>query len=159
MLHHRDRIPGLHILTLDRILASDVYERLHNHPGMESVELVRPVENGSDIAVADLARVARETTTSRVLVMDVRRQTKPRLQRVYSDIVRFNRPDFNQFCYTVCIGDGPIGLLDPGRHMEVLIPFLSDMRVDYSPAVFFTNPFLHYSYEETQYQAIYENYA
>jgi len=159
MLHYEDRASRIHILTLDRVLASDVVERLHSQPGMESVELVLPVEGEGEITVADLARHARATTTSRVLVLDVRRQTKARLQGVYSDIVRFNRPDFNRYCYSVVIGDGPAGLLDPGKHLRALYPFLSDLRVDYSPAVFFTNPFLHYTYEETQVQAVHEGFA
>jgi hypothetical protein len=126
---------------------------------MESVELIRPVEGESDITVEDLARQVRETTSSRVLVIDVRRQTKGRLQGIYSDIVRFNRPDFNQYCYSILIGDGPVGLLDPDKLALVIPPFLSDLRVDYGPAAFFTNAFLHYSYDETQYQAVYENHA
>lgn len=159
MLHYRDRKPRIHILTLDRTLAADVYERLHSQPGMESIELIRPVEGEIDITVADIARLRRETTTSRVLVIDVRRQTRARLQGVYSEIVRFNRPDFNVYCYSILIGDGPAGLHDPGKHKRVLYPFLSDLRTDYSPAAFFTNPFLHYSSDETQYQALYENSA
>jgi len=159
MLHYKDRRSRVHILTLDRTLASDVVERLHRQPGMESIELIRPVDGEGQITVADLARHTRETTASRVLVIDVRRQTRGRLQGVYSDIVRFNRPDFNLYCYSVLIGDGPTGLLDPGKHLRALYPFLSDLRVDYSPAVFFINPFLHYSYDETQYQAVGEGYA
>jgi len=159
MLHYRDRQSRIHILTLDRTLATDVYERLRAHPGMESVGLIRPAEGKSEITVADLADLVKETTSSRVLVIDVRRQTKGRLQGVYSDVVRYNRPDFNRYCYSVLIGDGPVGLLDPARHAQVVPPFLADLRVDYSPAAFFTNPFLHYSYDETQYQAVYEHSA
>ena len=69
-----------------------------------------------------------------LLIMDVRRQTKARLQRPYSDIVRFNRPDFNRYCYSVVLGDGPVSLLTPGKGEEGLYVFLSDLRVDYSPA-------------------------
>ncbi len=159
MLHYRDRKPRVHILTLDRTLATDVYERLHSHPGMESIELVRPAEGECEITVEDLAHQVRETTSSRVLIFDVRRQTKGRLQGVHSDIVRFNRPDFNQYCHSILIGDGPVGLLDPDKRALVVPPFLSDLRVDYSPAAFFTNAFFHYSYDETQYQAVYENHA
>src|SRR4030042_4333549 len=118
MLHNRDRMPRIHILTVDRTLATDVYERLRGWPGMESIELICPVDDESDITVADIARLTMETMTSRVLIIDVRRQTKGRLQRVYSDVVRFNRPDFSQYCYSVLIGDGPVGLLDPGKHAE-----------------------------------------
>jgi hypothetical protein len=159
MLHYRDRSRRIFILTLDRILATDVYERLSSHSALATTELIRPVAGESEIAVEDVARLSRETTTARVLIIDVRRQTKPSLQRAYSDIVRFNRPDFNRYCFSVLIGDGPVGLLTPGRSEQALAVYLSDLRVDYSPAVFFSNPFLHYSYDETQHQAIFNHNA
>lgn len=150
MLHYRDRQPKIHIITMDPVLADDVYERLNEYPGMESVELVRPGDDKSPITPQDIKEQARDTLTSRVLIMDVRRQTKARLQRPYSDIVRFNRPDFNRHCYSVLLGDGPVSLLTPGKGEEALYVFLSDMRVDYSPAVFFSSPFFYHSYKEIQ---------
>ncbi|HEC04410.1 MAG TPA: hypothetical protein ENI81_12825 [Phycisphaerales bacterium] len=134
MLHYRDRQRKIHIITMDPVLADDVYERLNEYPGMESVEIVRPGDGKSPITPEDIKQQARDTLTSRVLIMDVRRQTKARLQRPYSDIVRFNRPDFNRYCYSVVLGDGPVSLLTPGKGEEGLYVFLSDLRVDYSPA-------------------------
>ena len=113
MLHYTNRQSRIHILSLDPVLATEVYERLHNYPGMESVELIRPGNGMSAIKVQDIKQLARETTTSKVLIFDVRRQTKARLQRPYSDIVRFNRPDFNRYCYSVLLGDGPVSLFTP----------------------------------------------
>jgi hypothetical protein len=34
MLHYKNRNNRIHILTLDRALAEDVYERLKDYPGM-----------------------------------------------------------------------------------------------------------------------------
>ena len=68
MLHNRNRMPRIHILTLDRTLVTDVHERLHGWPGMESIELMRPADGESDITVADIARLTMETMKSRVLL-------------------------------------------------------------------------------------------
>ena len=150
MLHYTDRQSRIHILTLDPVLATDVYERLHHYPGLESVELIRPGNGTSAITVQDIKQLARETTTSKVLIIDVRRQTKARLQRPYSDIVIFNRPDFNRYCYSVLLGDGPVSLFTPDKREEAIYVFLSDLRVDYSPAVLFISPFFYHSYDEIQ---------
>ncbi len=157
MLHYRERNQRIHIITLDRVLATDVYERLCDCSGMESVEAIQPGNGKSAIAVEDIQRLARDTTTSRVLIMDVRRQTKTQLQHAYSDIVRFNRPDFNRYCYTVLIGDGPRNLLQPGRGLDAFQTYLADLRIDYSPAVFFSDPFLHYSHDEIQEMVLYRS--
>lgn len=105
------------------------------------MELIRPGNGTSAITVQDIKQLARETTTSKVLIIDVHRQTKARLQRPYSEIVRFNRPDFNHYCYSVLLGDGPVGLFTPERREEATYLFLSDLRVDYSLAVLFMSPF------------------
>jgi len=159
MLHYRDRREKIHIITLDRVLATDVFERLHEYPQTQSVELVQPGRGESTITVEDIREMVLDTTTSRVLIIDVRRQTKPRLQQAYSDIVRFNRPDFHRYCHSVLIEDGPFNLFTPAKRMESLYRFLSDLRVDYSPAVFFGNPFLHYSHAEIQEMNLYNDNA
>jgi len=157
MLHYSDRGRKIHIITLDRVLATDVHERLSEFAERQSVEMVVPGEGKAGIVPADIEGLARDTTTSRILIMDVRMQTRARLQRAYSDIVRFNRPDFNLHCYSVLIGDGPTSLLDHGRGMEALHTFLTDLRVNFSPAVFFASPFLYYGFDEIQKAAIYGN--
>jgi hypothetical protein len=155
MLHYKDRNNSIHIITIDRVLLEDVYERLHEYPGMESIELVKPGNEHSAITPEDILQSARDTLKSRVLIIDVRNQTKPMLQRAYSDIVRFNRPDFNRYCYSVLIGDGPINLYNHSKGIDVFQNYLSDLRIDYSPAVFFGSPFFHYSNEEAEEGALY----
>ncbi len=150
MLHYKDRQKRIHIITMDPVLETDIYERLHEYPGMELIELVRSGNGTSSITVRDIKKQARDTVTSRVLIIDVRRQTIARLQAAYSDIARFNRPDFNRHCYSVLLGDGPVGLLTPGNGKGAMKIFLSDMRIDYNPAVFFASPFFYYSLQEMQ---------
>jgi hypothetical protein len=134
---------------MDHVLLEDVYERLHEYPGMESIELVKPGNERSAITAEDILKSARDTLKSRVLIIDVRSQTKPQLQRAYSDIVRFNRPDFNRYCYSVLIGDGPINFFERGKRIDVFQNYLSDLRVDYNPALLFGSPFFSYGYDET----------
>lgn len=149
MLHYRDRKRRVQIITMSPVIASDIYERLHNYPGMESVELILPGNGESEIKVEDIQNLARDTVKSSILIMDVCSWTRPQLQQAYSDIVRFNRPDFNRYCYSVLIGDIPLGY-DRSQKVNDVHNFLSDMRVDFSPAVFFINPFSHYSAEERE---------
>ena len=147
MLHYRDRERRIQILTMNPILASDVYDRLHNYPGLETVKLVVPGDGKSEIKVEDIENLAHDTTKSAILIIDVCSWTHARLQRAYSDIVRFNRPDFKQFCYSVLIGDSPMGY-ERGQKLNGISTFLSDLRVDFSPAVFFFTPFSLYSSQE-----------
>ncbi len=156
MLHYTNRFDKIHILTLDPVLLEDMHERLHDYPGMESVELVRPHNHGSAITADDILALARETLTSRVLIIDVRNQTRPQLQRAYSDIVRFNRPDLNLYCYSVLVGDGPVNYFRSDRGIKTFPAFLANLRNDFNAAAFFGDPFLYYSMEEMQEQAIYE---
>jgi len=157
MLHYKERHNRIHIITLDHVLAEDVFERLTEYPGMESIELIKPRKESLAVTAESILKSARDTLMSRVLIIDVRSQTKPMLQRAYSDIVRFNRPDFNHYCYSVLIGDGPVNLFERSKGINIFQNYLSDLRVEYSPALFFSSPFLHYSYEETQQLAIYRN--
>ena len=83
-----------------------------------------------------------------------RRETLPRLQPAYNKIVGYNRADFNWFCYTLLIGDGPTKLFTPGTGLEVFVPLLGQMRIDYSAAAFFYDPFLHYTYSEKVQQRV-----
>lgn len=135
---------------MDPVLLEDVYERLSEFPGFEAVELIKPADGHSPIQPDDILKSARDTITSRVLIMDVRNHTQARLQRAYSDIIRFNRPDFNRYCYTVLIGDGPRDFFDPQRGTKTLPAHLADLRLNYSAAAFFADPFLYYSTDEIQ---------
>lgn len=154
VLHYRNRNDRISIITIDRVLLDDIYDRLAAYPGMESIELVKPCEDGSVIKAEAILKSTRDTITSRVLILDIRSQTIARLQRAYSDIIRFNRPDLNQYCYTVLVGDGPSDFLHPERGKKTLPSFISDLRINYSAAAFFGDPFLYYSIEEIQEMAL-----
>jgi hypothetical protein len=159
MLHYTDRKNRIHIITLDPILARDVYDRLSEHPGSKDAQLILPAEGRQTITPEDILKSARDTTDSRILIIDVRTQTKPKLQRAHSDIVRFNRPDLNHYCFAVLIGDGPSSFLFEKKGINAFQSYLADLRLDYSPAVFFANPFLYYTHEELLDLAMYHDNA
>jgi len=144
---------------MDRILATDIYERLSAYRPLESVELVLPSTGDDEITVDDIERMVPDTTSSAVLIIDVRNQTRTRLLHAYSTMVRRNRPDFNVYCYTVVIGGGPASDLRPGTGIDVIRSHLTDLRIDYSPGACFIDPLLHYSFDEIQHRAVYENNA
>ena len=72
----------------------------------------------------------------------------PKLRRVFNAIVGYNRRDFNKLCYSICIGDGPLNLFRDGHFVDLLVPHLAAHRIDFHPAVFFYDPFLHYESNE-----------
>jgi len=149
MLNYKDRKNKIHIITLDTVLAADVYERLRTGPHIPRTQLVLPADiNKSQISVEDIDNLALDTMTSRLLVIDVRSNTLPRLQQSYNKIVGYNRADFNLYCYTALIGDGPANLFAEGGDIDDFAPLLAKFRIDYSPAVFFYDPLLHYSHRE-----------
>jgi hypothetical protein len=146
-------------MTLDPVLLEDIIERLRCCRGFEHINLVRPAAPGRPIGPEDILKIGRDTTASRIIILDIRRNTRARLQRAYSDIVRFNRPDLNQYCYTVLVGDGPVNFLQPDRGIKTMAPFLAELRIDYSAAAFFGDPFLYYTMEEMQDMAIHHQGA
>jgi hypothetical protein len=156
MLHYRNRERSIQIITLNPVLASDVHDRLHNYPGMESVKLVLPGDGKAEINVGDIEKMVPNTTKSAILIIDVCSWTRAKLQSAYSDIIRFNRPDFNQFCYSILIGDSPRGY-SHSQKPDNIHSFISEMRVDFSPAVFFTSPFANYSTNEREQMAAYSD--
>lgn len=159
MLHYTNRRNKIHIMTLDPVLLEDILERLRDYPGMEHVDLVPPAAPGRPIEPQDILKIGHDTTASRIIILDIRRNTRAKLQRAYSDIVRFNRPDLNQYCHMVLVGDGPVNFLQPDRGIKTIPPFLAELRTDYSAAAFFGDPFLYYSLEEMQDMAIYHQGA
>jgi len=154
ILSHPNRTDRIHILTLDNILAIDVYERIHCDPRMKYCQLVRPQKTQIKETVAEIDSMARDTISSRVLIIDVRKRTLTMLQKAYNKIVGYNRRDFNKLCYTILIGDGPVNLFQAGKSLDVFVSHLSSHRVDYHPAVFFYDPFLHYEPDEIRHRAI-----
>ena len=149
MLNYRDRKNRIHIITLDAVLATDVRERLKDSRLVPKVELILPDDiTKSEITPEDIDSLALDTMTSRLLIIDVRSHTLPRLQQAYNKIVGYNRADFNLYCYTVVIGDGPANLFAEGGDINDFAPLLAKLRIDYSPAVFFYDPLLHYGRDE-----------
>jgi hypothetical protein len=155
VLHYSQRKNKIFILTLDSVLAEDVQERLTAYPALRGAQFVVPGRGGA-ITVEEVESHARDTLTAKILIIDVRSQTKPLLQRAYSDVVRFNRPDLNNYCFSVLIGDGPVNLHN-NKGIQSFQNYLCDLRTDYSPAVFFVDPFLHYSFEEKQDALLFEH--
>ena len=150
ILSHPERRNNIHILTLDRILAIDIYERIHNDPRLKYYQLIIPRKTEIQEAVSEIDSMARHTVSSRLLIIDVRRATSPKLQRAYNKIVGYNRRDLNRFCYNILIGDGPWDLFDAGKTLDVFVPHLAAHRIDFHPAVFFYDPFLHYERDEIE---------
>jgi hypothetical protein len=155
MLHYTERKNRIHIITLDQTFAEDISERLSDYPGTNSAQLIIP-GSGKTITSEDILKTARDTTDSKILIMDVRSQTKPRLQQAYSDIARFNRPDANNYCHMVLIGDGPSEYLLHSIGVDAFHHYLADLRTDFCPTLFFADPFLYYTQQEVM-DSIQEN--
>jgi hypothetical protein len=150
ILSHPTRGNIIHILTLDSILANDVYERIHNDKRMKYYQLIKPRKTKIRETVTEIDNMAQETVLSRLLIIDVRRATLPKLQRAYNKVVGYNRRDLNKLCYTILIGDGPIDLFQDGKTLDIFVPHLATHRVDYHPALFFYDPFIHYEHGEIE---------
>ena len=146
LLEHLGRKNRLHVLTLDSVLVEDVCARLADDPRTQDIERVAP--RGNKIQVADLEAIAEDTIRSRILIMDVRSLTLPRLMHVYNRIIGYNRRDFNQRCRTVLIGDGPPALFGTKNSFDVMADQLARFRIDYHASIFFFDPFMHYPQEE-----------
>jgi len=148
LLSHSNRKDRIHIFTLDNVLAADVYERIHYDPRMKSYQLAKPQNQEIKQAVAEIDKMTLDTVSSRLLIIDVRRDTLPMLQRAYNKIAGYNRRDLNKLCYTILIGDGPLNLFQAGKSLDVFVSHISSHRIDYHPAVFFYDPFIHYEPDE-----------
>jgi hypothetical protein len=146
LLSHRHRKHRLHVLTLDPVLAEDVCARLADDPRTRDAERIAPP--GRRPTVADLEALAPDTVTSRLLILDVRSLTLPRLMVPYNRLIGYNRRDLNERVYSLLIGDGPPALFGPGGTFDVFAGLLARFRVDYHASGFFFDPFTHYSHEE-----------
>jgi hypothetical protein len=146
LLSHPNRKNRLHVLTLDPVLCEDVAARLADDPRTSLVERVRP--RGAEIRVEDVEALAQGTVKSRLLIMDVRSHTLPRLMTVFNRVIGYNRRDLNERCYTILIGDGPPALFGSQNSLDIFASLLARFRLDYHPAVFFFDPFTHYTHEE-----------
>lgn len=148
MWSYLDRKIQIHVFTLDQVLATDVQDRIAFDPRTRDYVLARPRERSIKAAVEEIEGMARQSVSSSLLIMDVRSHTLPRLQHAYNKVVGYNRTDLNELCYVILIGDGPFNLFHAGKSLHVFRPRLAAHRIDYSPAVFFYDPFLHYTEED-----------
>ncbi len=154
ILSHPRRRGQIHVLTIDPVLAADVCERVRADKRLQRYALICPRSTSVRSALEEIETTAQETTSSRLLIFDVRRVTLPRLRKSFNAIVGYNRRDFNQLCYSICIGDGPVNLFQDGHVVDLFVPYLASNRVDFHPAAFFYDPFLHYEPTELQAQAL-----
>jgi hypothetical protein len=150
VLSYQQRRPRIHILTLDRVLSDDIYERLRYDSKTRFYEIVVPKEFGWKERIVEIETTAEKTTTARLFIMDVRRMTLPKLQQAFNKIIGYNRKDLNKLCFTVLVGDGPLNLFTAGKSPDAFVPHLAKHRVDYNPAVFFFDPFIHYEPDELE---------
>ncbi|MGA2071107.1 MAG: hypothetical protein ABSG97_07130 [Sedimentisphaerales bacterium] len=148
VLSYQQRESRIHILTLDKVLGLDIYERLHNGSKTRFYELVAPRQTDWQLRLEEIDSIVDRTVYARMLIMDVRRATLHKLQQAYNKIIGYNRKDLNRFCFTVLVGDGPLNLFQPGKPPDVFVPYLANIRRDYNTAVFFFDPFIHYEPEE-----------
>jgi hypothetical protein len=148
VLSYQQRRPRIHILTLDAVLGEDIYERLQNGVKTRFYELVAPRESQWQSRLEEIESIAGQTTSSRMLIMDVRKATLSKLHQAFNKIIGYNRKDLNKFCFTVLVGDGPLSLFQAGKSPDVFVPYLAQHRVNYNPVVFFYDPFLHYEPDE-----------
>lgn len=158
ILSHKARRDQIHVLTVDPILATDVCERLASEKRLKRCKVVRLENTNVRYAVEEMEALAQDTVRSRLLILDVRRVTLPKLRRPFNAIVGYNRRDFNKLCFTICIADGPVHLFRDGTGLDQFIPYLASHRVDYYPAVFFFDPFLHYEVNELETRGIDEQF-
>jgi hypothetical protein len=154
ILTHAKRRGQIHVLTIDPMLAMDVSERIGADTRLQRYSLICPRAASVRSGLEEIERMAQETIASRLIIFDVRRVTLPRLRKYFNAIVGYNRRDFNKLCYSICIGDGPVNLFQDGHAVDLFVPYLASHRVDFHPAVFFFDPFLHYEPSEIRAQAL-----
>ena len=70
ILSHPMRGNRVHIFTLDDVLGTDIYERIHYDPRMQHYELVRPQRAGIKEALAEIDDLTRDTVGSKLLILD-----------------------------------------------------------------------------------------
>ncbi|MEN6578828.1 MAG: hypothetical protein ABFD90_20965 [Phycisphaerales bacterium] len=154
ILSHPRRRDSIHVLTLDPVLAADVCGRIGADKRLVRCTVICPRGTSVRDALEEMERTAPESASSRLIIFDVRRATLPRLRHVFNAVVGYNRRDFNKLCYSICIGDGPLNLFRDGAFVELFVPHLAAHRIDFQPAVFFYDPFLHYEPSEVLLQSI-----
>jgi len=148
MLHYTDRNDVVYVLTLDPVLGEDVYQRLSSEPRLKGTEIIVPGRDSGEYSPAEIDKITKDTMAGRVFVMDTRSQSQAKLQQVYNKIIGYNRADFNQFCYTVLIGDGPVEFFAENGSIESFSSHMARLRLDFNAARFFYDPLIHYDHHE-----------
>lgn len=159
ILSHPQRRDRIHVLTVDPVLATDVCERISADKRLRRCTLICPRALDVRDAIEEMERTASETISARIIIFDVRRLTLPKLRKVFNAVVGYNRRDFNKLCYSICIGDGPLNLFRLDGFAAQFVPHLAAHRVDFHPAVFFFDPFLHYEPDEALLQRMDEEFV
>src|SRR5512133_2949719 len=77
ILSHQQRRDCIHVLTVDPALAADVCERIGADKRLKRCTLICPRAAGVDEGLEEIERTARATTSSRLIIFDVRRSTLP----------------------------------------------------------------------------------
>ena len=147
MLHNQHRKKQIHILTLDHVLAQNLSLRLRQCNLAANARIVIPNDGKPGIRPEDVEKLAKETLDSRMLILDARSYTLTRLQQAYNTIIGYNRADFNRYCHTVLIGDGPMNGSENSKGLEAFERQLAKLRIDYSASVFFYDPLMEYRSE------------
>jgi hypothetical protein len=150
ILSYQRRKPRIHILTLDRVLSEDIYDRLKENKKTRFYDMVVAKQADCRQRIEEIESMVEQTTTSRLLILDVRRTTLPHLHSAYNKIIGYNRRDISKLLFTILIGDGPVSLFEAGKSPDAFVPFLAQHRVDYNPAIFFFDPFIHYQADEIE---------
>ena len=86
VLSYQQREPRIHILTLDRVLGWDIYDRLHNDSKTRFYELVVPKQADWQHRLEEIEAIVDRTVYARMLIMDVRRATMPKIQQAYTKL-------------------------------------------------------------------------
>ncbi|MFP4106937.1 MAG: hypothetical protein ACLFVU_12715 [Phycisphaerae bacterium] len=148
MSSHAKRDDLIHVLSMDPVLGRDILARLADCDRLSSAKVIAPDFRRNKLQLSDLDELVRFTIKSRLIIVDVRRQTLPRLQETYNRVAGYNRRDSRQTVEFLLIGDGPAGLLGSESHPDLFASYLADFRKDYNPGAFFYDPFLHYTHDE-----------
>ena len=148
MTRHKKRENRICLLSMDHVLAEDIQTRISEDYRLSSVDVVVPPKSNGVITPDDVLRITKETVFARVLILDVRSLTLPRLQEVYNRVSGYNRWDFNLSCYTIVFGDGPPEFPAPDVGVGSFRKEFAKFRIDYSPAAFYFDPFIHFRRSE-----------
>ncbi len=132
------------LLSMDHVLAEDIQTRISEDHRLSDTSVVVPQTSKGAITPDDVLQITKETVSARILILDVRSFTLPRLQEAYNRVSGYNRKDFNRTCYTIVIGDGIPEFPAPEIGVDSFRKAFAQFRIDYSPVAFYFDPFIHF---------------